>query len=83
MPVESSSTRPDVNAMVFPSGDHRAALADQLSSSSWRGAEWPSVATIQTDGMRRFFTLSIRDDTYATWLPSGDNRGSATKTKLK
>ena len=69
--------------MVFPSGDHRGALADQASSSNSRGAERPSVATIQIDGIRRFFALSTRDDTYATWLPSGDNRGSATKTKLK
>jgi hypothetical protein len=79
----SDITRLEVNAMVFPSGDHRGEPADQPSSTSILGAALPSVGTIQIDGTRLFRARSIRDDTYATWLPSGEIRGSAANTNAK
>ena len=78
-----SATRADVNAIVCPSGDHRGALADQLSLTSGFGGDLPSVATNQIDEKRRFRARSMRDDKYATWLPSGESRGSDANTKLK
>jgi hypothetical protein len=60
----SAITRPDVNAMDFPSGDHRGALADHASSTIIRGAALASVGTSQIEGTRRFRARSTRDATY-------------------
>ena len=81
VPVLSVITRPDVNAIDLPSGDQRGALADHVSSTSCRGAALPSAGTIHTDGTRRLRARSVREDTYTTWLPSGEIRGSAANVK--
>jgi hypothetical protein len=83
VPVLSVITRPDVNAIDLPSGDHRGALADHASSTSCLGAALPSAGTIQMDGTRRFRARSMREDTYTTWLPSGEIRGSAANVKAR
>ena len=75
---DALSARLDVNASCVPSGDQRGSPSAFSLAVNRRGGADPSAAASQIAALYSFASLSTDPTTYATVVPSGDSRGSAT-----
>ncbi len=75
---DALSVRVEVNASCVPSGDQRGSASAFSPLVNRRGGADPSAAASQIADLYSFASLSTAPTTYATVVPSGESRGSAT-----
>ncbi len=75
---EALSERLEVNASCVPSGDQRGSPSAFSPVVNRRGGADPSTAASQIAALYSLASLSTDPTTYATVVPSGESRGSAT-----